>query len=138
MSAACGDSALLAFRPLFVGIKWDSDWPRAGVLGVEDYWNKGSDADEIGLTWANLLNRVLKEVRAEHGARIVAVGHSFGARLLSRAVHSAPLIVAGPSEPIDLFIRLQGAFPYRRFVGLDVPRRLRSPTLVTAVKFASW
>jgi hypothetical protein len=118
--AEFGEVAPAPFRPIFVGLSWSADWPRFPY--VADFINKAHDADEVGLTWANLLvNRVLKGVAKKHGVRIVLVGHSFGARLLSRAVHSAPLLILEHDDPvvnppIDLFVGLQGAFPYKRFV----------------------
>lgn len=108
------------FRPIFVGLSWSADWPR--LPRVSDFVNKAHDADEIGLTWANLLvNKVLKRITKETSVGLVLVGHSFGARLLSRAVHRSPLLRPDHADldanpPVDLFVGLQGAFPYKRFI----------------------
>lgn len=70
--------------------------------------------------WANVLvNEVIPDIRRTRNVRVVLVGHSFGARLLTRAMYSWPLIARkcpAREEAADLFIGLQGAFSYRRFV----------------------
>ena len=119
-NAVCSETGSFAFNPLFIGLSWSSDWSK--YPEPFDYANKAHDADEIGLTWANLLvNRVLKNLKKETGVKIVVIGHSFGARLLSRALFSSPLIISdydNPSvnPPVDLFIGLQAAFSYKRFI----------------------
>lgn len=114
----------MPFHPLFIGVTWPSLWSVSAV----SYPNKASDADELGMTWLNvLLNDVLFKVKARapknnHGVplKIVAIGHSFGARATSRAVFSSPLLVANkaddkPKTSVDLMVLLEGAFSMNRF-----------------------
>jgi hypothetical protein len=112
------------FRPLFIGLTWPSFWKsRWKWTGPRSFLNKAHDADEIGLTWANLLvNKVLPDVVAglDQKPRLIAIGHSFGARLLSRAVNSGMAIsqfVSGKEGRFSLFIGLQAAFSVNRFTG---------------------
>ncbi len=106
-------------RPVYVGWSWPSDWNNKVVTKL-DYQNKAHDADELGLMWANVLvNRVLPSIKAEVPVRAVLVGHSFGARIQTRAVYSAPMIVPecpSAAEAADLLIGLQGAFSALRFI----------------------
>lgn len=117
------------FRPIYIGITWPSLWK--GLPEDVSYCNKAHDADEIGYTWANvLINRVLGSAAKQTGVKVIVVSHSFGARLLSRAVHSASLFSndSGTLQdaPVDLFIGLQGAFTYKRFLA-DV--KVKKPDL---------
>jgi hypothetical protein len=101
------------FRPIFVGVTWPSQWTYPGV----SYFNKADDADEIGYTWANqLINGILLPLKEKHGFRVVVVGHSFGARLVSRAVFSGPVLSYAPREKVDLLISLQGAYSINRYL----------------------
>jgi hypothetical protein len=124
------------FRPLVIGLTWPSAW-----FSIEDFWlkkkllghlgsytNKSNDADEIGYTIANwLMNHELAQLREEltpaHFPTVVAIGHSLGARLLSRALFSRPHLRDGPAADRDsvvtLYMGLQGAFSARRFVPDD-------------------
>ncbi|MCH9646641.1 MAG: hypothetical protein K0U98_00305 [Deltaproteobacteria bacterium] len=126
------------FHPLVVGITWHSGWvwgvseiPILKVVpNVASYGNKAKDADEIGVTWANaLLNRVLLTVAGRKDLPVMAIGHSFGARILSRASASAgllgtssagakPAAGAGTESEIrvSLLVSLQGAFSMNRFL----------------------
>jgi pimeloyl-ACP methyl ester carboxylesterase len=118
-----------AFRPLVVGISWPSEWRWPVVEGLGkllSYPVKSDDADEVGVTWANLLiNDILvslKRERAKQGHRVplVLVGHSFGARVVTRAAVSAPLLGLPPSvDGIDMVVGLQGAFSINRFMPGD-------------------
>ena len=106
------------FRPLYIGFAWPSSWNmRVNALS---FVNKARDADEIGLTWANLVvNRVIPEVlaRVTVKPKLVAVGHSFGARLLTRAVNSAAAVRDESStNKFDLFIGLEAAVSANRFI----------------------
>jgi len=124
-----------AFRPLVVGLTWPSawfsiedNWLKKKVIGhLGSYTNKSNDADEIGYSIANwLINVHLRGVRDELGLgdfpKVIAVGHSMGARLLSRAVFSKDYLSIPPApgpDVVDIFIGLQGAFSARRFVAAD-------------------
>lgn len=129
------------FKPLVIGFTWPSVW-----FGIENSWlkkntsflfsyfTKQDDADEIGCTLANWIihNVVLlakeefkdyceKEYKKDFSPRIVAIGHSMGARLLSQAIFSKEYIKpelrnSSSESHVDLFIGLQGAFSAKRFV----------------------
>lgn len=115
------------FKPLVIGLSWPSEW---SYLKGLSYFTKAGDADETGLVWGSyLLKRVLKPLKEEYRIPLVLVGHSFGARVLSRAVASNPDWIRGAgddtaysSKPglenkdVDLFVGLQGAFSANRFV----------------------
>jgi pimeloyl-ACP methyl ester carboxylesterase len=123
------------FRPLVIGLTWPSAW-----FSIEDFWlkkkllghlgsytNKSNDADEIGYSIANwLINHELAQARDAIGPdrfpTVVALGHSMGARLFSRAIFSRAHLKEQPAQPdsvVALFIGLQGAFSARRFVAAD-------------------
>lgn len=108
------------FRPVFIGITWPSYW---GVkpAKVEDYPNKSMDADEVGITIANLvihdvIGSIKKELKTtDRPIKTVLVGHSLGARVVTRAADSGYLITEDP-EPIDLVVCLESAFGAERFL----------------------
>ncbi|MBO6825172.1 MAG: hypothetical protein JJ879_03155 [Sneathiella sp.] len=123
------------FRPLVVGVTWPSLWRNLKfvpdlIAHPISYRNKANDADEVGMSWLGvLLHDVLVGVRnqvdREQGRYIpiIAVGHSFGARAVTRGVFTGPAIAPNPeTAPIDnynrvadLVIGLQGAFSKNRF-----------------------
>ncbi|WP_213780772.1 hypothetical protein [Caballeronia sp. dw_276] len=117
------------FRPLIIGVTWPSFWTN-GVVNFFSYPNKADDADELGLSWLNvLLNRtlpcVLKSTASADGKislRTVLIGHSFGARASTRALFSSPVLETGaasekpPTSVVDLAVGLQGAVSINRFV----------------------
>ena len=122
------------FKPLVIGFTWPSVWFSisdslvAQTLGhLISYPTKANDADEIGYTWANLaLNEKLpaairtaqsKGLKKENIPKVVVIGHSFGARVLSRALFSSGHLKSMQNETsVDLFFGLQGAFSVRRFI----------------------
>lgn len=120
------------FKPLFIGITWPSVWGYASILDLwqlvkklAGYPTKADDADEVGYTIGNwLVNNLAMQMRREFGAsgrtlKVIAFGHSFGARLISRAVYSGDLLANGPPYPdekVDLLLGLQGAFSANRFI----------------------
>lgn len=102
------------FRPLFIGLTWPSKWSD-GFSNVFSFFNKTNDADEIGMTWGNyLLNKVILNKNNTATHKTIVVGHSFGAKLTSRAVMSAGML-AEDSKPVDLLINLQSAYSLNRF-----------------------
>ena len=124
-----------ALRPLVIGFTWPSVW-----FSIEDSWlkkklighfgsyiNKSNDADEIGYSIANwLINSQLPGIRAAVGPekfpKVIAVGHSMGARILSRAIFSRDHLktpIAEGTNIVDMYLGLQGAFSARRFVAED-------------------
>jgi hypothetical protein len=113
------------FRPLVVGITWSSAWGVDSVAKLA-YTAKANDADEIGATWGELLLReTLVPLKRRHGVPLVLVGHSLGARLLTRAAVGYPSpwrhAVDGAGRPlrraddVDLVVSLEGAYSVRRF-----------------------
>jgi hypothetical protein len=79
-----------AFRPMFVGVTWPSLW---NTLGYASFRNKGHDADEVGhiyIAW--LLHRLAPELKRELDLKVVAIGRSFGARMVTRGLFSRPLV----------------------------------------------
>lgn len=99
------------FKPLFIGFTWPSQWP----IPVISIFNKANDADEIGMKWFNfLLHDKLLNVKNKLNFKTVVLGHSFGARLTSRAVMSADML-ANQSKPVDLLINLESAYSIHRY-----------------------
>jgi DNA-binding ferritin-like protein len=107
-------------RAIPVLVTWPSHW-WDNAFGALSYMNKADDADELGSTLLNwLVHRTLLEVTVPLGVRTVAVGHSFGARALGRALCSESLLTKpGSGAPWDLFVGLQGAFSINRFLAWE-------------------
>lgn len=116
-----------AYNPLIIAITWPSVWfsrSDSGVMRtvghIGSIFNKEADADEIGTTIGNmLLHKTMAEVKMERPqTKVVVIGHSFGARMLSMAVHSRGHLVQPSSvkEPVDVFVGLQPAFSIKRFI----------------------
>lgn len=158
MIKECEDSKK-SFKPLFIGISWPSElrmnkifklffwlislafqqinkitwlfeWIYTYVIG---YKIKADDADEVGIIWVNkILCDILIPINKEKKIPLVLMGHSFGARIVTRAAFSKGLIVYGENKKpndggnvvadnsqehfIDLIIGLQGAFSVNRFI----------------------
>jgi hypothetical protein len=126
------DKELQNFNPLMIGITWPSDWAmekgEGGVLDriirpvrrMSSFFVKRNDADEIGDIFINILLRdVLLTINDRNkDLKLVLIGHSFGARVLTSAIFADPLSSNKKQkhEKIDLLIGLQGAFPVTRFV----------------------
>jgi len=111
------------FRPLVLGITWPSVWGRLGrvplVGHLASYWNKSNDADEIGYAvGAHLVHRTLASAReADPQLKTVVLGHSMGARLLSRALYSGDFVAGVDAPPqVDLFLGLQPAYSANRHI----------------------
>jgi len=104
-----------SFRPIFIGISWPADWPE--LPSHSDILSKKNDADEVAVTWVNyLLNQILLPLKAK-GVKIVAIGHSFGGRVVTTAANSRDLLPTPVVEKINLVIGLQAAFSIKRFDG---------------------
>lgn len=113
------------FKPLIIGLTWPSVWGGTSVLDVANrafhigsYPVKARDSDEIGYGIVNyLFNDLLPRVENHTDLKTVAIGHSMGARILSRAYYSADYLKQrGPArEHPPLLIGLQGAFSINRF-----------------------
>lgn len=119
-AAARGDKS---FRPLVVGISWPSGWltnsdsPVTRAVGhIGSYFNKANDADELGYRILSPLIHHYLPKAVPDSTPIIAIGHSFGARALSRAVHSGCLLTQKPGRNVDMLIALQPAVSMRRWV----------------------
>jgi len=145
------EEALSVFRPLVIGVTWPSYWSTS-FTNVVSYVDKANDADQIGLTWLNeLLNRTIRDsviaAQPPITPRVVAIGHSFGARAVMRAVFSSPALNGEPGERpnsyVDLAVGLEGAVSINRFVPAlseeGAPYRdystLRTQLVLTASKY---
>jgi hypothetical protein len=108
------------FRPLYVGIAWESKFPELPTF--ISFTTKGNDADEIGFAWGNyLINDLLVPIAKTSGAKLVAVGHSFGSRIVFGAHYARDVLVRkSPLPGADItLIGLQAAFPVGRFVSTE-------------------
>jgi hypothetical protein len=114
------------FKPLVIGLTWPSVWGGTSAFDLANraahigsYTVKARDADEIGYGIANyLLNASLPRIEAQTGLPTVLLGHSMGARILTRAYFSADLLKdnaprtgSGPTV-----ISLQAALSANRFL----------------------
>jgi pimeloyl-ACP methyl ester carboxylesterase len=114
----------IAFRPLVIGVTWPSFWNK-GVLNVLSYASKAHDADELGISWMNLLiNRLLPDAMKATGLEVpvILIGHSFGARVVTRTASASPALIGSDDRqdgPLfsgaNLVIGLQGAVSINRF-----------------------
>ncbi|MFC1582265.1 hypothetical protein ACFL4W_01880 [Planctomycetota bacterium] len=122
------DAIGVNFKPYIVGITWPSSWLHtSGYPDLEraghalSYFNKAGDADEIGYTIGNyLVHNVILAAVKDCGKRMrtIAIGHSLGARLVSRALFSRGFLRTDLSlgRTFDLYIGLQPAFSANRFI----------------------
>ena len=114
------------FKPLVIGLTWPSVWGGTSVVDLANraahigsYTTKARDADEIGYGIANhILNASLPRIEAQTGLPLVLLGHSMGARILTRAYYSAALLKSPEkrSGPGPTVISLQAAFSANRFL----------------------
>lgn len=111
------------FRPLFIGLSWPSQWRGFSLIKALSYPAKANDADEAGAFWVNLLlHRKLLPLAARQPEPlpIVLLGHSFGARIVTRAAFSPEILGPAPGgaelQKVDLVIALEGAFSVNRFL----------------------
>jgi hypothetical protein len=103
------------FKPLFIGISWQSKYDK--VPTQYSVITKGNDADEIGLRWTNrLVNDVVMPLADANRIPVVLIGHSYGTRVLGSAIYRRDAIVRPtlPSSPAA-FIALQPAFTINHF-----------------------
>ncbi|SDH78034.1 hypothetical protein SAMN04487926_1082 [Paraburkholderia steynii] len=112
------------FRPLVLGVTWPSYWSNS-FTNLFSYANKADDADELGLSWLNVIvNRTIPVVLSQANVRpnVILIGHSFGARAAMRALFSSPLLLPTPPvtdrpvSEVNLLVGLQGAVSINRFI----------------------
>jgi hypothetical protein len=122
-AAAAADGRADEFRPLFVAISWSSYWPGLpGEAARVSLRTKSNDADEVGIVVAGrVIGRVLVPVSDAAAGRpkVVVVGHSLGARVVTWGAVSAASGMTGTppaGRPVDLVVGLQGAFSANAFV----------------------
>jgi len=114
------------FNPYFIGVTWPSYWKlfNADITSKIDYFNKANDADELGMLNLNyFLWKVIMSCvnQCNHDVKVILIGHSFGGRILSRAIHSRLFFKElNNSElknlKIDRFFIFQGAFNINRYL----------------------
>ena len=105
-------------RALYITFSWPSLWGDGNGVSLASIRRKRNDADEVGLLPANvLINQVLSNRKKYGNQKIVLLGHSFGARILSRALYSADLLEPENrgNAKVDTLIGLQPAFSMNRF-----------------------
>lgn len=120
MTSLRNDFAGKEFRPIYIGIAWESGFP--ALSDTASFTTKGNDADEIGFTWVNyLLNDVLNPIAAETNAQLVAIGHSFGTRIVLGSHYVRDVLMRSTpvlNTPVTL-IGIQAAFPTGRFISQE-------------------
>jgi hypothetical protein len=109
-----------SFRPLEVKVTWPSGW--SGPVDYLSFSNKCGDADEVGLILLNdLLVNTVYPVVNKRKCVLILLGHSLGARAVTRAVYShAVLPINGPENSIPkrtVLVGFQSAFSLNRFCG---------------------
>ncbi len=114
------------FDPLFVGVTWPSVWTARWLdpaIKVVSYFPKADDADEVGTIWMSLIAQMLAQ-ESPTDTRLVAIGHSFGARAVISSICSNDVwqtpsegsaASAKPARTWDTFIGWQPAFSIKRF-----------------------
>lgn len=103
------------FRPLMVGISWQSSWDDLPLGALGSALTKGNDADELGAGWVNSLVQQVVDAASAAGKPTILIGHSYGTRVLGHGVFLPDLSEARASAVPDAFIAFAGAVPIRRF-----------------------
>ncbi len=115
------------FNPLFIGLTWPSEWSWPWALEEigkpVSYIVKAPDADEVGILWGSyILRKILipaKKMKKKN-IPLILLGHSFGARVITRSVFGYPgqypEFESPTPEDIDLVLSIQGAYSVNRFV----------------------
>jgi hypothetical protein len=111
------------YKPLVIGITWPSQW-----WGLSDWWlarkaghllsvfNKANDADAVGMFTLNLLVNHHLASAVPSNVPLVLMGHSYGARAISRAAYSRDMLAHAGPHHVDLIISMQPAYSVNRFI----------------------
>lgn len=130
-----------SFKPLFIGVTWPSQWNSKWadpLMKLFSFGVKASDADEVGLTWLGvLLHQTIPQ--NSNGQRLIVIGHSFGARATSVAACAGPVLFregqsAGPAQPINTLVNLQGAYLIGRLTSKEKEHGFHYPPQCPSVK----
>jgi hypothetical protein len=120
------------FKPFFIGITWPSFWSNTLInKPMIDMMNKANDADELGITHVNyLLWKVLMPVSEQTKIPLVLIGHSFGAKILTRASHSSMYFneTVNCTKKIDLMLAFQGAYLTDRHLDKSLKKNANKTT----------
>jgi len=105
------------FRPLIIGITWQSTWDDIPKGDSGSVITKGNDADEIGAGWVHrFIHQAILPSASVKGLSVTLIGHSYGVRVLG---HSAFLpTLHGPvgDMPPPLLVGFAPAIPVGRLV----------------------
>jgi hypothetical protein len=105
------------YRPLVIGITWPSVWSFQWLdpaIKLASYTAKAHDADEVGTIWISEIIDAVKAVAPSH-TKLIAMGHSFGARAMFSAVCGESVWASRPQgRKIDVLFGWQAAFSVRR------------------------
>jgi hypothetical protein len=118
-----------------------------GAISFPSFWPRRNAANRVGgKALANLLNRWIDTAERQNSAtRIILSGHSFGARVLERAVESDVRLLNGNQPRVDLVLYVNSANDARLTVRrisewrqnglqlLDDQQRVKDLPLVLAV-----
>lgn len=108
------------FNPLYIGITWPSFWKVGNKQLPLDFFNVSKAADRLGIEQINyLLWKSIVPLADKYNLPIIMIGHSLGARILTRAAYSGILFKekVDTKNKIDLMIGLQAAYRYDRHIG---------------------
>lgn len=147
------------FKPYLFVLTWPSSWWSGSFFMFDwighkiSYPTKSNDADEIGFTIANYIlhNTILGALSSielsEKNIKSIAIGHSMGARILSRAIFSREYLTENNNQKkeLDLFIGLQPAFSANRFINgagienspYNKHKQLKTKFIITASEYDS-
>jgi hypothetical protein len=95
--------------------------PKAAAARLFNLFTYYTMKKRAGAVGASLGSKILPRLQSADPARLHLIGHSFGARLVTAAVHAAPDNL-GTLSPYSLTL-LQGAFSHNAFAAAEAHRR---------------
>lgn len=106
-----------AFRPILIGITWQSTWDNIPLGKLISAFNKGNDADEIGAGWVHrFVHQSILPAAAEHRLSVIMVGHSYGVRVLGHSAFLPDLHGAKVQASKPALIGFAPALPIKRLI----------------------